>query len=77
VLSTILILLLRSLGLGFQGVSGLVPSILALGGRRDKLHLLRVIALNGSPLALIHVLEVSSEVAIILKLVGQGHHDLA
>ncbi|KAJ8421184.1 LOW QUALITY PROTEIN: hypothetical protein Cgig2_011312 [Carnegiea gigantea] len=34
--------------------------ILALGGRRDKLHLLKVTALNGGPLALIHVVEAGS-----------------
>ncbi|KAJ8425281.1 hypothetical protein Cgig2_027583 [Carnegiea gigantea] len=66
-LSTILtLLLLRSLGLSFQRVGGFIPSILALGGRRDKFHLLRVTALNGGPLALIHVVEVPEGVGATL-----------
>ncbi|KAJ8425533.1 LOW QUALITY PROTEIN: hypothetical protein Cgig2_021338 [Carnegiea gigantea] len=54
----LMLLLLKSPGLGFQGVSGLILGNLALGRRRDKLHPLRVTTLHGSPLAIIHVVEV-------------------
>ena len=43
---------------------------------RDKLHLLKVAALCGGPLALIHIVKVGLEVIVILKLNGQGQHDL-
>ncbi|KAJ8434595.1 hypothetical protein Cgig2_025021 [Carnegiea gigantea] len=57
-LSTVLMpLLLRSPSLSIQGVGGFVPRVLTLGGRRDKLHLLRVTALIGGPLMLIHIVE--------------------
>ncbi|KAJ8426753.1 LOW QUALITY PROTEIN: hypothetical protein Cgig2_029422 [Carnegiea gigantea] len=71
-LSTVLVpLQLRSPGLSIQGVGGFVPCILTLGGRRDKLHLLRVTALIGGLLTLIHVVEVGLKMAILLKLLGQ------
>ncbi|KAJ8452573.1 LOW QUALITY PROTEIN: hypothetical protein Cgig2_004909 [Carnegiea gigantea] len=74
---TILMLLsLRSTGLSFHGVDGLVPGNLALIQRGDKLHLLRVATLRGGPLALVHVVKVGLEVIVILKLFGQGQHDL-
>ncbi|KAJ8443428.1 hypothetical protein Cgig2_026215 [Carnegiea gigantea] len=71
-LCPILMLLLRSPGLCFQEVGGLVLGNLTLGRRRDKLHLLRVAALSGRPLTLIHVVEVRLEVTIVLKLIGQA-----
>ncbi|KAJ8449200.1 LOW QUALITY PROTEIN: hypothetical protein Cgig2_027202 [Carnegiea gigantea] len=53
-LSTVLVtLLLRSPGLSIQGVSGFIPCVLTLGGRRHKPHLLRVTTVIGSPLMLI------------------------
>ncbi|KAJ8443342.1 hypothetical protein Cgig2_015823 [Carnegiea gigantea] len=55
----LMLLLLKSPDLGFQEVGGPIPSILPLGRRMDKLHLLRVMALNGGPLTLIHVVEPS------------------
>ncbi|KAJ8425727.1 hypothetical protein Cgig2_001026 [Carnegiea gigantea] len=57
-LSTVLMpLLLRSPDLSIQGVGGLIPCVLTLGGRRDKCHLFRVTTLIGGPLTLIHVVE--------------------
>ncbi|KAJ8442133.1 hypothetical protein Cgig2_011323 [Carnegiea gigantea] len=57
-LSTILMtLILRSLGLSIQGVSGLIPCTLTLTGRRNKFHLLKVSAFVAGPLALIYVIE--------------------
>jgi len=70
-------LLLKSPGSGIQGVDGFVPCVLILGGRRNKLHLFRVMALIGRPLTLIHTVEVGLEVAILLKLLGQGQQDFA
>ncbi|KAJ8427427.1 hypothetical protein Cgig2_019039 [Carnegiea gigantea] len=66
------LLLLRSPGLSIPGVGGFVPCVLTLSGRRDKLHLLKVTALIGGPLMLIHVVEVGLEIAILLKLMGQS-----
>ncbi|KAJ8443840.1 LOW QUALITY PROTEIN: hypothetical protein Cgig2_010304 [Carnegiea gigantea] len=40
-----------------RGVGGFALYVLTLGGRRDKLHLLRVTALIGSLLMLIHIVE--------------------
>ncbi|KAJ8431116.1 LOW QUALITY PROTEIN: hypothetical protein Cgig2_004707 [Carnegiea gigantea] len=66
-------LLVRSPNLSIQGVGGLVPYVLTLGGRRDKLHLLRVTALICGPLTLIHVVEVGLKIAILLKFLGRRH----
>ncbi|KAJ8431172.1 hypothetical protein Cgig2_019848 [Carnegiea gigantea] len=77
-LSTILMtLLLRSPGLSIQGVGCLVPCALTLTGRRDKLHILGVMAFIFGPLTLIYVVEVSLKIAVLLKLLGQRHQDPA
>ncbi|KAJ8444583.1 hypothetical protein Cgig2_013862 [Carnegiea gigantea] len=54
-------LLLRSPDFSIQGVGGFIPGVLTLGGRRNKLHLLRVTALICSSLTLIHIVEVGLE----------------
>jgi len=70
-------LLFRSPGLSIQGVDGLIPCVFTLSGRRDKLHLLKVMALIGGTLTLIRVVEVGLKIAILLKLLGQCHYDFA
>ncbi|KAJ8419440.1 LOW QUALITY PROTEIN: hypothetical protein Cgig2_027360 [Carnegiea gigantea] len=70
--TTLVLLLLRSPGLSIQGVGDLIPCVLTLGRRRDKLHLLRVTALIGRPLTLIHIVEAGLEIAILWKLIGQS-----
>ncbi|KAJ8445037.1 hypothetical protein Cgig2_022557 [Carnegiea gigantea] len=40
-----------------RGVGGLVPRVLTLGRRRNKLHLFRITTLIYSPLTLVHIVE--------------------
>ncbi|KAJ8424905.1 LOW QUALITY PROTEIN: hypothetical protein Cgig2_007630 [Carnegiea gigantea] len=75
-LSTILTLFsLRSVAFSFKGVGGLIPNSLALG--RDKLDLLRVVALRNCLFALIHKVMICLKVLVIFKLADKGQHDLA
>ncbi|KAJ8422412.1 LOW QUALITY PROTEIN: hypothetical protein Cgig2_023436 [Carnegiea gigantea] len=77
-LSTILMaLFLRTLSYSIQGVGGLVPYLFTLPGRRDKLHLLRVTTVICGRLTLVHVVEVGLKIAVLLKLLGQLHQELA
>ncbi|KAJ8441485.1 hypothetical protein Cgig2_011162 [Carnegiea gigantea] len=46
------------LNISIQGVSCLIPCTITLAGRRNKLHLLGVLALVLGPLALVEVVEV-------------------
>ncbi|KAJ8433874.1 hypothetical protein Cgig2_021257 [Carnegiea gigantea] len=69
-LSTILLtLLLRSLSI--QGVSCLIPYTLTLARRRNIFHLLEVTTFVLGPLALVYVVEVGLEIAILLKFLSR------
>ncbi|KAJ8428287.1 LOW QUALITY PROTEIN: hypothetical protein Cgig2_027419 [Carnegiea gigantea] len=70
-------LIFRSLGISIQGVIHLIPCLITLTRRRNKLHLFEVSALVLGPLALVNVVEVGLEVAVFLKFLGQRHQDLA
>ncbi|KAJ8423578.1 LOW QUALITY PROTEIN: hypothetical protein Cgig2_002907 [Carnegiea gigantea] len=76
-LSTVLTtLIFRSPSISIRGVSRPIPCAITLTGRRNKLHLFRVLALVLGPLALVHVVEVGLEGDVLLKFSGQRHQDL-
>jgi len=69
-------LIFRSPGISIQGVSCFVPCTITLTRKRNKLHLLGVSTLVLGPLAVVDVVEVGLELAILLKFLGQRHPDL-
>jgi len=68
-------LIFRGLSVSVQGVGCLVLWAV-ISPERDELDFLRISPLDFGPLALIHVMEVILKVGIILKFLGQRHHDL-
>ncbi|KAJ8451487.1 LOW QUALITY PROTEIN: hypothetical protein Cgig2_017878 [Carnegiea gigantea] len=60
-----------------QLLGGWRPRLRQPRRRRDKLDLLRIAALRGGPLALIHKVKVRHEILVIFKLADKGQPDLA